>query len=139
MISQIVTLLTGDSTLMALLTGGAYDGNSVGFISRQNTTAAFDTNGELKPCGLVNTESITPWGEMRYSSRQYVRIWLYQRFGYGTIDQARQRIYTLLHRTRLNVNGCYWVELSDETPGLDDPDLSCNLIALRYVVTLQRA
>ena len=49
------TRMEADATLAAILTGGVYTSGAVGElgITRETTSAAFDSNGYLKPCALV--------------------------------------------------------------------------------------
>lgn len=136
MIETIVSALTGDATLMALLTGGVYRAQE---ISRQATPAAFDANLEVKPCGLVKQEAATRWGPLEDSGRVYVVVWLYERSGYTSIEAARKRIYTLLHRKQLSGSAkLYWVEHSNDLLDGEDPATTWAMILSRFVCTVER-
>jgi len=97
------TRMTGDTTLMATLTGGVYTSSAVGpeGITRDTTPTAFDASGYLKPCALVRQRGSVPTGEVvdyndrTTSARQIVEIWLYQDRGYSAIDTALARLYVL--------------------------------------------
>lgn len=136
MITAICTLLATDTALTSLLPGGIHNGLTVHEISRQNTPAAFDANNELKPCVLVKPETQTPWGPNRDSARLYVQLFFYQRFGYGSIEGAADRVYELLHRARItptNGDGMAEIHHADDLRGMEDQALGAALITSRYV------
>ena len=99
--SAILQALQNDAALMALLTGGLYDGLEVSDISRQATPDAYDEWGEMKPVGILKPESQAPRGPHPDSARLFVTLWLYQQAGSAAIDAARERAYHVLHRTIL--------------------------------------
>lgn len=129
--------LTGDGTLMAVLTGGLHTQTE---ISRQNTPAAFDTNGEILPCGLLKFETQTPWGPFAHGSRLYFSLLLYQRAGYQAIETARQRLYALLHRQKVTpaTGSCWQIRHSSDVPDVEDAALGCSLAISRFVATILR-
>lgn len=98
--NDFYTRITGDSTIMALLTGGVYKAETVGIegISREQTPSAFDANGYLKPCCLVKQRGEIPDGTLLdpiaqvMSVSQVVECWLYQDRLYTTIDSAGERL-----------------------------------------------
>lgn len=138
MIDAITSLLQGDATVTAALTGGVHRANE---ISRQGTPTAYDANGELLPCALVRQESGTPWGPHEHSGRLYVVVVIYQRSGLATIETARKRVYALLHRQKLTPvdgSGCYEVRWSNDVLDQEDPALGVSMALSRYVATVQR-
>lgn len=140
MLDVVVATLQGDAALGALLTGGIYAQQVVNEISRQGTPAAYDAFAELKPCALVAPESVTPWGPLRDSGRYYFTIWFYQQHGAASIEQARTRVYTLLHRQQLSATaGIYDVRHANDVMGIEAQALSALGIMSRYVATVQRA
>ncbi len=139
MIAAIYNHLLADATLMGLLTGGLYLADQVQSISRQNTPAAYDANQEILPCALLKEETITPWGPHPDGARRYVTVWLYQRYGYATTKAARNRIYTLLHRQRLALDGFWQINHATDLPNLDAPGMDAALEMSRYVVHEERA
>lgn len=141
MLTAFYNVLTGDSTLTALLTGGIHNAEVVDSISRQNTPNAFDANGELLPCALLKSESVTPWGPHPDSAREYVLLYFYQRFAYATIRPANQRAYLLLHRTRIATEdglGLWQIDHANDILDSQDQALGASMLLSRYVVTLQR-
>lgn len=135
----LLGVLTGDAPLVALLTGGLYDGRTVQEISRQNAPAAYDAWGELLPCALVRAENQTPWGPLRNSSRLYVTVWLYQQTGYTAIEAARERIYALLHRKQLSTaDGIFEVRHANDLTGLEAQEMPAAMAMCRYYVTANR-
>lgn len=139
MLDVVVATLQGDATLMALLTGGLYDGQTVSEISRQMTPAAFDAWQEVQPCAIVKAESATPWGPLHHSGRVYFVVWLYQRGGSGVIEQARNRIYALLHRQQLSTTaGIFEIAHANDILGIDEEALSAQGQASRFVATVRR-
>lgn len=102
--SDFATRMTGDATLMAILTGGVHQSGAVGIegITRETVAAAFDANGYLKPCALVAQRGDIPTGDVVdylaqvTSNRQIVEIWVYQDApSYTAIDAALARLRTL--------------------------------------------
>ena len=130
--------LTGDATLMATLTGGLHTETE---ITRQLTPTAFDDNDEIKPSGLLKMEASTPTGPYDHSQRQYFAVYLYQRSGYDSIDTAKDRVYTLLHRQRVTpaTGSCWQIRHVGDTPDLRDEALGCNLAICRYMAVYARA
>lgn len=94
--------MTGDATLMAILTGGVFQAGNVGVegISRETTPTAF-SGGFLLPCALVRQRALVPDGIVEddiaqdTGFRQVVEIWLYEDRGYTSIDSAANRIFVL--------------------------------------------
>lgn len=100
---QFAARMTGDATLMDILTGGVFTSGAVGLdgITRETVAAAFDASGWLKPCALVKqrgnvpTFDVVDYDAQVTSARQIVEIWLYEDKGYTNIDAAAARLYTL--------------------------------------------
>lgn len=137
MLTAVYNLLVADTTLMSKLTGGIYRTQE---ISRQATAAAYDTNLELKPCALLKGTTATPWGPHANSGRLYFQLWLYERSGYASIEPARLRIYTLLHRVRVTPTsgGCYEIVHVGDLLDQEDTGLGAALIQSRFMGTIQR-
>jgi hypothetical protein len=126
--------LAADGLLSGLLRGGIYADTTV---SRQNTPLAFDENGEIKPCLLVNEEVETPWGPFKGSSRLFVRVFFYQHAGYDAIYTAMERVFDLMHRQK--ALALRWELLHvDDIRGQEDQALSCSLAMSRYQVLRDR-
>lgn len=141
MITAIVARLSADATLATALPGGVHTGEAVGRISQQTTPTAFDANREIRPCVLVKAETATPWGPHAHSGRLYVVLYLYQRFGYDSIEAARKRCYSLLQKQQVapaDGTGCYEIVHANDLLGLEDQALGCSLLVCRYVATLMR-
>ena len=138
--AAILDLLSGDSTLMATLTGGLYDAGSVGQISRQGTAAAFDANEEILPCGLLKFSSQGEFGPYEHSSRLFFSVMLYERVGYGSIETARARVYALLHRERVTPvsGGCWEIRHADDVLDVQDEALGCSLAVSRFWAVVNR-
>ena len=133
----IKTLLENDATLMATLTGGLHTKKE---ISRQDTPAAFDGNGEIRPCGLLKFGTIAPHGPYDHSARLYFSVLLYERSGYDDVETARERIYTLLHRQCVSpeTGSCWTIEHADDVLDQEDSALGCSLEITRYAATIMR-
>lgn len=102
--SEIIATLASDSTLSVLLTGGIHPNSSDDTyaleISRQATPSAFDEFRELLPCALVTLASDTPEGASpKDGARVDISIYLYR-----APEEARFRIYQLLHQVRVAPN-----------------------------------
>lgn len=138
MLTAIYNKLTGDSTLMATLTGGVHRAQE---ISRQTTPTAYDTNLEVKPCALLKGSTATPWGPHTDSGRLYFQVLLYERHGYTSIEAARRRIYDLLHDTQLTPasgDGCYEIVHTGDVLDQEDAALGAAMAVSRFMATIQR-
>jgi hypothetical protein len=141
MITAVYNALAGDATLLAQLSGGVYNAVTAHEISRQNTPAAYDANGELLPCCLVTQESATPWGEIYHAGRLYILLYFYQRYGYDSIETARKRVYALLDRqvlTPTDGSGCYRIDHATDILGSEDQGLGAAMQVSRYMAMIQR-
>ena len=129
-LDDIKTVLEADATLMALLTGGIFTQTE---ISRQLTPGAFDANSEIQPCALINYEFEASAGPFNDVSQVYVRVFFYQREGYASINSARDRVYTLLHRQRIGTTRGWEVRWTDDVLDQEDQALNCKLQLSRYM------
>ena len=137
--ATILAALQADDTLSAILTGGVYDGNAVGDISRQATPAAYDSNSELLPCAILKPETQAPAGPHPDGSRLYLTLWFYQQSGNAEIDAARIRAYHLLHRATLAGGDGLWdIRHANDLLGIEMQALGVPAIMSRYVATVNR-
>jgi hypothetical protein len=139
--SALLTSLIGDSALAALLTGGIYDGATVGFISRQRTPVAFDVHTELLPCALLRIPTIIPAGPAGTSARLDVSVYLYQRSpGTAALAEAQQRLYALWHRQRISPGsgGAWELRHAMDVLDVDDDTIGASLIISRYSAWIVR-
>jgi len=121
---EIKTALEEDDGLMTLLTGGIF--NEVEEISKQNTAAAFDANGEIKPCALIKLGVETKAGPYSRSVRTPVRIYVYQRQGYDVIYPAMDLMFDDLNDQKIGER--VWnIEFSNDIKGQRDQALDCAL------------
>jgi len=127
---DLLTSLTGDTTLMAALTGGVHSDTH---ISRQYTPTAFDANGELLPCALLRMAADVPAPPHGRGSRQMVDVYLYQRTGYDAIRTARDRIFDLWHEKKIGAQ-TWQIFHTDDANDQEDDALGCSLIVTRFVV-----
>ena len=131
---SVKTVLEADVTLMALLTGGVY---ANGEITKQATAAAFDANGEIKPCALVNEGTELPIGPHIYGVQTAVVVYVYQREGFDVIEPASSRIYALLHYQKIGSktwNVIYQSKIKNQR----DIALDCPMIVSRYLAIQER-
>lgn len=141
MIDEIYTTLTNDSTLMSALAGGLYKASVVSMISRQNTPNAFDSSGEILPCGLLKLESSVPTPPHYTGSSRYMLVYLYERFGYSSVSTALKRIFDLVHRTSFAISegdGLWRIDWAGDVLDSWDDALGCSLITSRYVGYIRR-
>jgi hypothetical protein len=136
MIDGVLTALQLDGELAALLTGGMYAETT---INRQDTPEAFDANQEIRPCLLINQDTVTQQGpyqevETGISARLYLRIFFYQRTGYDVINAAAARVRSLLHREQIGA-GVWEIAWSYDVPNVRDQGLDCSLGMSVYQVT----
>ena len=123
--------LEADGTLSGLLTGGIH---SVEEISRQTAASAFDAQTkELLPCANIRLETETPFGPHDSSSQVFILISFYERLGKATIDQARERVFALLHRQGLSgETSIVEIQWTDDITDVWDIGLDSSLALSRY-------
>jgi len=132
----IKAYLAADMTLMTILTGGLYAG---GEISRQDTAAAFDANGEILPCGLVALETQVPGGPYTDGMRLFFTVTFWQRTGYASIDAALNETFVRLHDSKIGVTTKLWtVRHAEDSADLEDPGLLCPMKYGRYEMVRRR-
>lgn len=133
---DIAAVLQADGALMAILTGGLYEQDEVGEISRQNTPEAYDADQELLPCALVAEGTELPRGpyqhnEVGYSVLTPVDIFFYQRYGYASIAAAMERTFALLAGQKIG-SGTWRVEYGNSIKNQFDQALNASLGVLRF-------
>jgi hypothetical protein len=107
-VQPVVDFLNADATLMAILTGGCWNFSDAGRngLNRLQVPGAYDPiSGFLKPVGIVaemdaelDGEQVSPnTGRFSQQASIYIRIMDHGDNGYGTIQQASDRIKTLLN------------------------------------------
>jgi len=132
--AQVVTRLTSDSALMALLTGGVFDGAIVGEITRQSAASAFDSNAEIEPCALVTEAEETAIAPYLTSARLTLSLYFYQRSGYAAIGPAAARAYALLQRTKISNAPIWQIRHMTDLHQQEDQALQCSLEISHYEV-----
>lgn len=134
----IYTALTNDATLLALLPGGLFDAATVGEISRQSTPGAFDANGELQACALLRVRGPVSSPPYQHGARETIELYFYNQ----PDDQARERVYDLLHDTQLTPAGSsvgnWRIEHADDVLGQEDQALAASLQVSRYQALVRR-
>ena len=137
--SAINSKLTGDSTLMVILTGGLHDQTE---ISRTGTSSAYDSRGDLKPCAVLRMSARTPKEPFDDAADAYFYIYFYQKpGGYTSIDAAMDRAWTLLHTQQVTIDPGFVYEIrhaNDLGDSWDDA-LGCPMSYSRYHVVLLRS
>lgn len=137
----VKALLAADVTLMATLTGGMYDRRE---ISRTLTPDAYDTDGTLKPCGLVSIETTTPHGPKEFDfERVYFVVYLYEEEGnaYAAIDVAKDLVRALLHRQTVSIDtgGVFEILHADSLGDAYDEALRAEMTFERFYAWRNRA
>lgn len=130
----IFEALKGDGAFSSPLAGGVYavGVDSVEEISRQNTPAAFDENGELLPCALLKLETAVPTGPYRRSARQYLVVYVYQKHGRDLIDAALDRAIALLDDQDLPEAGAWSIRWADVVTDLPEDALMAMVGYVRF-------
>jgi hypothetical protein len=126
--TTIRNTLAADGTLSNLMTGGIY---AVNKISRSRTPDVFDACDELQPCLNVKLETESPYGPHEDSSVVYVAIQFYEFGGTNVIDQARIRVYQLLHRQEI-AGLATDIRHTDDILDQEDMALHCDMAVSRY-------
>lgn len=142
--ADIAAVLLASSPLMAVLTGGVYEQDDVGEISRQATAAAFDsTTKELKPCALVAEGTEIPRGGIDHSGQGTsvqtpVNVYFYERVGYSNIASALDLAFTLLNGQKIG-SSTFRVEYENSIKNQVDPSLDCSMAVQRWMVVRLRS
>lgn len=136
MINDVLAVLQLDDELNSLLFGGMY---AETMINRQDTPEAFDANQEIRPCLLINQDTLTQSGpynesETGISARLYMRIYFYDRVSYETINAAAVRVRKLLHQEKISA-GVWEIAWVYDVPNVRDQGLDCALRMSVYQVT----
>lgn len=127
---SLLATLQGDPALALFLTGGVYSSTE---ISRQNTPLAFDANKELKPCALLKLSTDGAVPPHNFGSRTFFSVMFYQRDGYDEIEQAKDRVYELLHYQKVG-EGVWEIHHTDDVLDTRDDALGAALLISRFEV-----
>lgn len=129
MIDAIFSALSADATLTGLLTGGIIHQRTAPEISRQHTPTSFDGDRNILPTLLLqlSTTSATLSLQRRRAS---IAIYLYEKWQYTTIEQARERIKCLLHNAFFTTADglTHRVTLESQSQYLEDEAIDCRLL-----------
>lgn len=142
--SAIRTLLEGDATLAATMTGGLHDSTE---ISPSKTPSAYDSRGDLKPCAVLRMGTMTPIEPFDEAEREFFNIYFYQKpGGYDSIDVMRTRCKDLLHTTTdslktvtISPGFVYEIRHADDFGDSWDDALGCPMSYSRYYVVKLRS
>lgn len=133
--NDVKTVLTANTALMAILTGGVHI--DVEEINITNTRTAFDANGEIKPCALIKLGTEFKLGSTRRGVRTPIIIYFYQRQGYASIDPAMVAVFNLLNDEKIGTS--VWnLEHQNSVYHQRDTALDCALGTLRFVAARKR-
>ncbi len=107
----VLSALTGDSTLMTILTGGVGDWDTLGRTGLTPGNAVYETDDvRLKPQAVVSysTEipALEPYGT-RQGRRRFMQLWVYSNSSYATIDSALRRAEVVLHRLQVTTDDAH--------------------------------
>jgi len=132
---EVQSALEANYDLMDILTGGIHI--EVEEISRQNTSAAFDANGEILPCALIKLGVETKTGPHARSVRTPMRIYFYQRQGYDLIHPAMDIVFDILNDQQIGER--VWnIEFTSDIKGQRDQALDCALGSQIYTAIRNR-
>lgn len=143
----LLTTLSADATLAALLTGGVLDVSTMPQDQGGAGSAPRESDGiTIMPHARVRFISATPirparlW---RLSPKLHgVEVYLYQPRGYDSIDAAMRRLETLLHDTYLDADDTRLAhfEFAFESTDLTAEELEGAAMRFcRFTITLVRA
>jgi hypothetical protein len=136
--AALKALLIADGTFNGLMTGGTYCTDDADEISKSQTAAAYDANGELKPCCFLRPETRQPDGPHDNGAVEYVAIYFYQRSGYASSTAALERAFALLQKVHIAAQKVYELVHTDDVLGQADPQLGATLQISRYMATRLR-
>ncbi len=132
--AALMSVLTGDTTLMTALPGGLYDlatldGTAISTLSAPN---AYDTNRELKVCAGLRIETDAkegPFWSPDASARMFFHLTFYKDTG-----TARARAFALLHYQKLPTAKVYEIRWVNDVVDAWDDVLKCAMSQSRYEV-----
>jgi len=133
--SDVKTVLTANTALMAILTGGVHI--DVEEINTTNTPTAFDSNDEIKPCALIKLGTEIPTGPFVRGVQTPIIIYFYQRQGFASIDPALVKAFDLLNETQTG-DGVWNLQYSNTVFNQRDTALDCALSTLRFIAVRLR-
>lgn len=139
-IDDVHTLLSADSVLSTLMTGGIYKGSGsagVREITRQNTPSAFDSDKKIKPCMLIVSNTDVRTGPYPRSIFNTFSIYFYQWRGYDKIEPAMAKTFDLLNEQRIGAK-VWEIIFSNAVENQNDPALDCSLSTQCYIATRER-
>lgn len=95
----VTTLLNGDATLSALLTGGVFNAESFSFDGGGADEAPYESNGILiQPFAVVRFREADVVNPVKVGAEmQSVEVYIYDNVGYDTIESALSQIKSLLN------------------------------------------
>ena len=139
---DVAAVLQANVALMAILTGGIYEQDEVGEISRQDTPSAFDNNKELKPCVLIAEGTELRRGgidddDSGTSVQTPISIFFYERSGYSTIAAAMEASFALLNGKKIG-SATWRVEYENSIKNQKDTALNASLGVQRFMVVRLR-
>jgi len=104
--ATVKTMMTGDATLMALLTGGVFDGDSLDFTGEGASEAPREADEVvLKPHAIIHWDGRSPRGNARKvkGKLEPFEVYVYQDTGFDVIESAILRLCTLFEDKYLSV------------------------------------
>ena len=141
--TEIKSILTGDATLMAILTGSVFTSEDLDRHGMTLEDAPKESNGvNLKPFAVLRFRGAQNQGPHFSGRRQTLEIYFYQDSGYDKIDAAKLQVESLLHRkyipsTTQNMFG--WVEyVSDLGETVDEQLGGAPADMSRYTILFTR-
>jgi hypothetical protein len=149
--ASLKSILSGDATLVALLTGGILDDTNTGADGvtqtyAQNNSLVNSTTGLLAPFAFIAWSTRTPQALNHADARgedRFLFVYLYNDAtnGYGTIETAANRVITLLNQVERTVDSQYThvTRYVDGSPRTRDDNLfDAATLYLRFVDTFGR-
>jgi len=102
----LVTLLSDDATLSALLTGGIHNAEDFSSNGGGSDEIPRKANGvQVNPFAIVRFKSIDPKGPYLIGGElQSIEIYVYDNIGYVTIESAISRMKVLLHNKYIDAD-----------------------------------
>ena len=131
----IINLLSADSTLSALLTGGVFNAEDFSFDGGGSDEIPRQADGVLiDPFGIIRFGDSDKFGPRDVKGRmQNIEIYVYDNVGYTTIDAAIDRLDALLDQVRITADDrqLAYLEYAHDSKELDAPELEG--VACRFI------
>ncbi|RMH11465.1 MAG: hypothetical protein D6698_16325 [Gammaproteobacteria bacterium] len=141
--AAIKAVLSDDTTINAIATGGIHDRYSVGRNGLQRRHMADSDAAPVHPAVYLGWSNRVPFGDQQKilgADRLFVDVYFYQDSGYDIILTLRERVRTVLEYNPVAVDGAWMADIfwRGDILGQFDDGLRCCVERSTYEILLVR-